>query len=237
MARHDPGGSGVRHRDSMVTLARTRRSRLRRIRADGDFRRVRSVGGLTGNVAKAPGRCRPHRILGPHGDNGSDIFVTMRGALFHRGVGYGARHRRIPFCVSHYAQMQRAARDVPTDSVLRRHYEQMQQAAGSSVDSDGVQEPAQPRRGATRATGRPAGADSTAGADSSSATSGPTCTGHLRPGRWGPGLAQEVVRRLSPPSGPPASLARTVLEPRRSSHSSQVSERGFLREGPRLRRV
>ena len=33
---------------------------------------------------------------------------------------------------------------VPTDSVLRRHYEQMQQAAGSSVDSDGAQEPTEP---------------------------------------------------------------------------------------------
>ena len=33
---------------------------------------------------------------------------------------------------------------VPTDSVLRRHYEQMQQAAGSSADADRAEEPAQP---------------------------------------------------------------------------------------------
>ena len=33
----------------------------------------------------------------------------------------------------HYEQMQEAARLVPTDSVLRRHYEQMQEAARSSA--------------------------------------------------------------------------------------------------------
>ena len=35
----------------------------------------------------------------------------------------------------HHEQMQRAARLVPTDSVLRRHYEQMRQAARASVGS------------------------------------------------------------------------------------------------------
>ena len=44
----------------------------------------------------------------------------------------------------HHEQMQRAALLVPTDSVLRRHYEQMQQAAWSSVGSDGASEPAKP---------------------------------------------------------------------------------------------
>ena len=33
---------------------------------------------------------------------------------------------------------------VPTDSVLRRHYEQMQQAAESSADADRAEQPAQP---------------------------------------------------------------------------------------------
>ena len=44
----------------------------------------------------------------------------------------------------HHEQMQRAARDVPTDSVLRRHYEQMQQAAGSNADGDRAEEPVKP---------------------------------------------------------------------------------------------
>ena len=35
----------------------------------------------------------------------------------------------------HYEQMQHAASLVPTDSVLRRHYEQMEQAARSGVGS------------------------------------------------------------------------------------------------------
>ena len=49
----------------------------------------------------------------------------------------------------HYEQMQRAARLTPTDSVLRRHYEQMQRAARSSVGpgpATGPAEPAAPRR-------------------------------------------------------------------------------------------
>ena len=54
----------------------------------------------------------------------------------------------------HHEQMQRAARDVPTDSVLRRHYEQMQQAAGANGGGGRAEEPAQPGRHATRA-GRP----------------------------------------------------------------------------------
>ena len=33
----------------------------------------------------------------------------------------------------HYEQMQQVARDVPTDSVLRRHHEQMQSATESSA--------------------------------------------------------------------------------------------------------
>ena len=44
----------------------------------------------------------------------------------------------------HYEQMQHAASLVPTDSVLRRHYEQMEQAARSGVGSGPAAEPAQP---------------------------------------------------------------------------------------------
>ena len=33
---------------------------------------------------------------------------------------------------------------VPTDSVLRRHHEQMQQAAGSNADGDRAEEPTRP---------------------------------------------------------------------------------------------
>ena len=44
----------------------------------------------------------------------------------------------------HFEQMQQAARDVPTDSVLRRHHEQMQQAARSSAEPDKAPEPAEP---------------------------------------------------------------------------------------------
>ena len=44
----------------------------------------------------------------------------------------------------HYEQMQHAASLVPTDSVLRRHYEQMEQAARSRVGSGPAAEPAQP---------------------------------------------------------------------------------------------
>ena len=44
----------------------------------------------------------------------------------------------------HHEQMQRAARLVPTDSVLRRHYEQMRQAARASAGSGRTPEPAEP---------------------------------------------------------------------------------------------
>ena len=44
----------------------------------------------------------------------------------------------------HYEQMQKAARLVPTDSVLRRHYEQMQEAARSGVAATPTPEPAAP---------------------------------------------------------------------------------------------
>ena len=44
----------------------------------------------------------------------------------------------------HYEQMQEAARLVPTDSVLRRHYEQMQEAARSSAAAVSAPEPAAP---------------------------------------------------------------------------------------------
>ena len=44
----------------------------------------------------------------------------------------------------HHEQMQQAARAVPTDSVLRRHYEQMQHAASSGVGSARAPEPAAP---------------------------------------------------------------------------------------------
>ena len=55
----------------------------------------------------------------------------------------------------HHEQMQRAARDVPTDSVLRRHYEQMQQAAGANADGDRAEEPAQPAATPPEPAGRP----------------------------------------------------------------------------------
>ena len=44
----------------------------------------------------------------------------------------------------HYEQMQEAARLVPTDSVLHRHYEQMQEAARSGVAATRTPEPAAP---------------------------------------------------------------------------------------------
>ena len=44
----------------------------------------------------------------------------------------------------HHEQMQRAARLVPTDSVLRRHYEQMQQAARPKIGSSPATAPAEP---------------------------------------------------------------------------------------------
>ena len=44
----------------------------------------------------------------------------------------------------HYEQMQQVTRSAPTDSVLRRHYEQMEQAARSSAGMDRVPEPAEP---------------------------------------------------------------------------------------------
>ena len=44
----------------------------------------------------------------------------------------------------HHEQMQAARSSVPTDSVLRRHYEQMQQAARSSGGSSRAPEPAAP---------------------------------------------------------------------------------------------
>jgi len=44
----------------------------------------------------------------------------------------------------HYEQMQKAARLVPTDSVLRRHYEQMQEAARPGVATTRTPEPAAP---------------------------------------------------------------------------------------------
>ena len=58
----------------------------------------------------------------------------------------------------HYEQMQQVARSVPTDSVLRRHYEQMEQAARSGAGTDrapGPAEPASPPREPPAAT-RPA---------------------------------------------------------------------------------
>ena len=44
----------------------------------------------------------------------------------------------------HYEQMQQAARDVPTDSVLRRHHEQMQSATESSAEHARAPDPAEP---------------------------------------------------------------------------------------------
>lgn len=44
----------------------------------------------------------------------------------------------------HHAQMQEAARLVPTDSVLRRHYEQMQEAARPGVAASRTGESAAP---------------------------------------------------------------------------------------------
>ena len=44
----------------------------------------------------------------------------------------------------HHEQMQEAARLVPTDSVLRRHYEQMQEAARPGVAASRTGEPAAP---------------------------------------------------------------------------------------------
>lgn len=61
----------------------------------------------------------------------------------------------------HYEQMRRTARRVPTDSVLRRHYEQMQRAARSSAGPGPAFEPAAARRepqaaGRSAATSEPA---------------------------------------------------------------------------------
>ena len=75
--------------------------------------------------------------------NNSDFFVTMRGVLSTKEsvmskVPTDSVLRR------HYEQMQQAARDVPTDSVLRRHHEQMQQAARSSAGPARAPEPAEP---------------------------------------------------------------------------------------------
>ena len=62
----------------------------------------------------------------------------------------------------HYEQMQAARASIPTDSVLRRHYEQMQQAARSSIGSGRAPEPAAPasprREQPTPAASRPAAA-------------------------------------------------------------------------------
>ena len=44
----------------------------------------------------------------------------------------------------HYEQMQLAAGDVPTDSVLRRHHEQMQSATESSAGSARAPDPVEP---------------------------------------------------------------------------------------------
>ena len=44
----------------------------------------------------------------------------------------------------HHEQMQQAARLIPTDSVLRRHYEQMQQAVRSGVGGARAAAPAEP---------------------------------------------------------------------------------------------
>lgn len=44
----------------------------------------------------------------------------------------------------HYEQMQQAARLTPTDSVLRRHHEQMQRAARSIVAPAPASRPAEP---------------------------------------------------------------------------------------------
>ena len=41
----------------------------------------------------------------------------------------------------HYEQMQSAARFLPTDSVLRRHHDQMRQAARSEAEPNRVPEP------------------------------------------------------------------------------------------------
>ena len=76
------------------------------------------------------------------GDN-SGFFVTMRYALSTKEsvmskVPTDSVLRR------HYEQMQQAARDVPTDSVLRRHHEQMQQAARSSAGPARAPKPAEP---------------------------------------------------------------------------------------------
>ena len=60
----------------------------------------------------------------------------------------------------HHEQMQAARSSVPTDSVLRRHYEQMQQATRSSGGSSRAPEPAAPasprREQPTPAVSRPA---------------------------------------------------------------------------------
>ena len=58
----------------------------------------------------------------------------------------------------HYEQMQHAARLVPTDSVLRRHYGQMRQAARSSTGSSPAPKPVEPAAppGEPSPTGRPA---------------------------------------------------------------------------------
>ena len=55
----------------------------------------------------------------------------------------------------HYEQMQRAAL-VPTDSVLRRHYEQMQQAARSGIEAGRAPEPVESASPPRRAASRPA---------------------------------------------------------------------------------
>ena len=44
----------------------------------------------------------------------------------------------------HHEQMHRATRLAPTDSVLRRHHEQMRQAARSGIGPDPTPRPAEP---------------------------------------------------------------------------------------------
>ena len=56
----------------------------------------------------------------------------------------------------HHEQMQAARSSVPTDSVLRRHYEQMQQAARSSGGSSRAPEPAAPAASRPAAAPEPA---------------------------------------------------------------------------------
>ena len=73
----------------------------------------------------------------------------------------------------HYEQMQEAARLVPTDSVLRRHYEQMQEAARSSVAAVAAPEPAAPAAPEPPAASRPAAAPEPAPSPPPSAPAAP----------------------------------------------------------------